>query len=100
MKSVPLPTDQDAIASVPQGFVLGFVLPGLAQMIAQRPCEGIFWLAAVIAAWIHGWPLGMLLHALSALRMIGIMTQASRVVMQARGQAQADSAAPVPAQKR
>ena len=55
------------------GILVGLLLPGIAQMIAQRLAEGIIWLIVTIAAWAYLGPWALLLHLASASRCARIM---------------------------
>lgn len=77
---MPMPS-QEAIASAPaRGFILGVLLPGLAQAIAQRPAWLLFWVPLVAGAWFVSWSVALALHLLSGLQMVLIMMASAAAV--------------------
>lgn len=58
---------------VTNGAFCGLLMPGIAQMLAQRPKEGVLWLAATITAWWIVGPWALLVHLASSSRCARLM---------------------------
>lgn len=80
---------------ISHGLVVGFLMPGIAQSLAQRMPEGIIWLFVTILAWWHLGAWALVLHLMSSWRTAALMDsaysdwlkqQASRTSAQTRGQ--------------
>ena len=66
------------------GILVGLILPGFSQIIAQRATEGVAWLFVVIAAWWHFGAWALVVHFLSSWRTAQLMNHAYDQVLKAR----------------
>lgn len=63
------------------GLLVGFLMPGISQALAQRMPEGIIWLTAVVLAWWHLGLWALVIHLLSSWRTAALMDSAFAEVL-------------------
>jgi TM2 domain-containing membrane protein YozV len=66
------------------GILVGLILPGISQILAQRAPEGVVWLFATIATWWHVGAWALVVHLLSSWRTAQLINHAYDQVLKGK----------------